>query len=200
MTPEFSNSFAVWVSPLLRELTGWPELLCYTADVFGEAAALDGAGWEGDPDNEATNNFWSTKTLQETFDERLNLLLTSDLPVPIERSVEDGQDKHRFVISEFAIRKQHDFKCSQSSYFDKITYDWALSSSITNARQVIVKPHEHGFQTMVLPSIIPSFNFRCVVRRKVWDYVENKYTIQEVPLMTHPHDTFSLKMIFSSQE
>jgi hypothetical protein len=210
-TNTFANSFGVWCSPLFRYLTGFEELLVYSGNTFGEVAATAVAGgFSGTFQPVGNWNFlvatttplidrFSTKSLQNTFDERGTLVLRSDLPIPLQQHVQNEVTQHRFMVAEFDIHELHRSKIEVNSTLTKFG-GYGLSGGVGGGILSIVKPNEHGFVTMILPSVIPAFNFTVYLRRKVWDTTTNKYSTQLVNCHDNDSDTFQIKLLFSTQE
>ena len=200
-TGEFWNSFVVWCSPLFQEITGFPELYCFTDDLFGEDEATDilGEFHEGDLDDFTRYGVISPKSLFTTFEERRDVLVTSDLPLPIERYVKNGEDLHRFVFGYFDIRGKHDLRSERNVENFTMTDDWAFVDPNTCGRQMMDPPSATGFASLVLPSTVPSFNIRVMLRRKQWNFTTNEYKEVEVPLLKHGSDTLVLRMVFVAQ-
>jgi hypothetical protein len=138
--------------------------------------------------------------LFSNFEERRDVLVTSDIPIPIERHVINGEDRHRFVFGYFDLRGKHDLKSGIG--VDNLSFDnlWSMGGPNVVGRQIMDSPMNTGFTTLVLPSTIPSFNIRVMLRRKRWNYETSTYEHNvEVPLLKNPSDTLILRLLFSSQ-
>lgn len=199
----FWNSFGIWCSPYFRELTGFDELIVRTGNVFGEDDSLTPLLFGGnqefvdDTPNTSAAFIDSPTSLYNTFEEREALLITSDIPLPPERTFPG--DQLRYVFAHFDFRGTHEHITGRSQEDSKLGNNWYLEGYNIIGMQVLDTPETTGFASLVLPTILPSINVRALLRRKVWNYSTNTYSIQEVPLLEHDIDQLVLRMNFTLQ-
>ena len=60
-------------------------------------------------------------------------------------------------------------------------------------------PNQTGFVSAVLPSNIVALNIRCILRRNRWDFENDEYIEEEVPLLQTETDWVILRMVFTPQ-
>jgi hypothetical protein len=202
----FWDSFVVWCSPLFRELTGFPELLGFDDDEFGETQFVDGGTFgvlgeflETFNDKESLS-IQADRTLFATFEQRRDILVTSDIPIPVERYVKDDQDTQRFILGFFDIRGHHETETGRDVRNLRFESSWSITGTNIMGRQICDQPGQVGFYSLVLPSNIPSFNVRVLLRRNRWDFEKNVYVEEEVSLLQNKTDWVVLRLVFTPQE
>jgi hypothetical protein len=197
----FWDSFVVWCSPLFREMTGYPELLGFDDDDFGEKKFVDVTGDFYETYNaKSPLGILAKKTLFATFEQRRDILVTSDIPIPVERYVKDDQDTQRFILGFFDIRGHHETETTRD--VRNLTFEsaWSITGTNIMGRQICDQPGQVGFYSLVLPSNIPSFNVRVLLRRNRWDFDKNVYVEEEVSLLQNSTDWIVLRLVFTPQE
>ena len=85
-------------------------------------------------------------------------------------------------------------------YIDfKLKNEWWFEGTNTVGNVLMDGPKQTGYQSLVLPSIIPSINLHAVLRRKLYNFDTNSYGIVELPLLQADIDQFILRMTFTLQ-
>ena len=195
----FWNSFAIQLSPYAQQLFGLPELLCRAGDVSGEDASTVLAQWNPQL-NAVGYTIFSTKSLYNTLEERESVLVTSDIPIPRERVLVNGEDTSRFVFGHFDIAGHRKLYAGRTVENIRLSDTWFLEGPSAVARQLMDPPGSNGFCSLVLPSIIPSFNIRIHCRRKQWNFETNTYSEVETPLLKSSIDCAVLRLLFTLQQ
>ena len=202
-TADFWNSFGIWCSPYFRQLTGFPELIVRTGNVFGEVGSVEAAppnlgAWR-DGNNTTSGIFMGTKNLFITVEERDAVLITSDIPLPPERNCKNGRGELRYVFAHFDLKGQHDHTTGRNIENLKSTGLWSLEGQNIIGNVLMDSPKHTGFASLVLPSILPSINVRASLRRKQYDFETNEYSTVEVPLLQSQIDQLLLRLNFTLQ-
>ena len=193
----FWNSFGIWCSPYFQHLTGFPELIVRTLDVFGEAGSLLAGSFVTPAGNTSKSFISGTENLYTTFEERESILITSDIPLPPERTFPG--DQLRYVFGHFDIKGVHDHTAGRAVENGVINNSWYIEGTNVVGMQLMDSPKETGFASLVLPTIMPSLNVRALLRRKVWNFETNEHTVEEIPLLTSDIDQLLLRVNFTLQ-
>jgi hypothetical protein len=208
-TAEFWNAFFVQCSPYFQYLTGFPEILCRTGDVSGEAGSLQVGGaagqWVVNANNARAFTFLSSagnhpKTIFSTFEERREIIISSMLPTPFERHVSNNEESHRFTLGYWHIRGFHETSSGRTMKSNALTDEWTLIGTTVVGKTLMDKPSQTGFNTLVLPSSIPSLQIRAFLRRKRWNFETDTMETVEIPLMQNPEDLLTLRLILTLQQ
>ena len=195
----FWDSFVIWCSPLFCKMTGFPELIGYANDLQGEANFVTVAGTFNLAENAANIVAISKYSLFSTFEQRRDILITSSIPTPIERYIKDGDAQHRFVLGFFDIRGAHEHTHIRNVKYNSLTNKWEMKGNNVCGRILCDTPNQTGFVSAVLPSNIVALNIRCILRRNRWDFENDEYIEEEVPLLQTETDWVILRMVFTPQ-
>jgi len=204
-TAAFWNSFGIWCSPYFRKLTGFPELLVRSNNVFGEAASTDvglNAGHFIQPDsntNAEPVSIRCSNNLLITCEERESILITSDIPTEPERNCTNGVPEVRFVLAHFDVKAQHEHITGSNYVSYKRDPEWYIEGKNVVGNLQMDSPKQTGFAALVLPTSLPSINIRALLRRQQFDFTTNEYKLVEVPLLQHDIDQLILRMNFTLQ-
>ena len=196
----FWDSFGIECSPYFQDKTGFPQILARTADDFNFAASVDIHDDWLPGQNTVVGRIFSAKSLYSTLEERDSVLVTSDIPIPHERNLVNGEDQTRFVFGHFDIRGKHSMKSGRDVNDFKMASTWFLEGTTAVARQIMDPPGSTGYCSLVLPSTIPSFNIRCMIRRRQWNFDTNQYETVELPMLTRDMDVMVMRLLFTLQQ
>ena len=200
----FWNSFGIQLSPYAQMLFGLPELLIRNEDESGEengTEALVPVGRRfGNFINDEDYTMMSTKSLYNTLEERISILVSSDIRQPYEQVLINGENSIRHIFGYFDMAGHRRLTAGRSVARSRFEEDWSIHGGSAVARQIMDPPGQYGFVSLVLPSIVPSFNIRINMLRKVWDFEKHTYSEQEVPLLKHPLDTAVIRLLFTLQQ
>ena len=202
-TDLFWDSFGIQCSPYFRELTGFPEFLIFNDDDFGMEAATILVGTEYqflNEYNQDAHEVFSTKSLYQTCEERLEMIVFSDIPIPSERRIYDLKPTRRHVLGHFDIKNHVNYTAVRHIDNFLISDDWTVEGESITSLQVFDSPQQTGHCFNVLPSTVPSLNFRALIRRREYDFTRNKYVEKEVPLLETDSDMLLLKLVFTVQQ
>ena len=193
----FWNSFGIWCSPYFQHLTGFPELVVRTLNIFGEAGSVQADAFVAPALNTTDAFITGTENLYTKFEERESILITSDIPLPPERTFPG--DKLRYVFGHFDLKGVHNHTGGRTVTNGLITNSWYIQGTNVVGMQLMDSPKETGYASLVLPTILPSINVRALLRRKIWNFETNEHTVQEIPLLTSDIDQLILRMNFTLQ-
>jgi hypothetical protein len=143
---------------------------------------------------------FSTKSLYNVLEERESILVTSDIPIPRERVLVNGVDTSRFVFGHFDIAGKRALMAGRDVVNIRLRDTWFIEGGSAVARQIMDPPGSNGYASLVLPSIVPSFNIRIMCRRKLWDFTKNSYSEVEVPLLKSSIDVAVIRLLFTLQQ
>jgi hypothetical protein len=140
-----------------------------------------------------------TRNLFVSCEERETILVTSDLPLPPERNCSNSVDSLRYVFAHFDLAGIHQHNSGRKNTNLKLKDEWYFEGTNLVGNVLMDSPKQTGYQSLVLPSIIPSVNIRCRLRRKQYNFDTNKYDVVEVPLLQTDIDQFSMRLTFTLQ-
>jgi hypothetical protein len=206
----FWDSFCIQCSPYFSELTGFPEILMFSDNQFGiehgtiehfESIFSDGnLFFENTENDEEVLEILSTKSLYQTAEERLEILLKSDLPVGLERQIVGGTESIRTILAHFDLKHATQYTTTRAINNFLLTDDWDIKGNTVCGLQIMDSPLQTGHVFNCRPSTIPSLNFFAWLRRRVYDFQKKEYTTQEIPLLQNREDILNISLIFALQK
>jgi hypothetical protein len=203
-TAEFWSSFGIEISPYFQELTGLPHFLMWDADNFGYDLSLSpvvaGERYFINGANVEIHENFGTRSLFQTCEERQEIIVYSDIPLPAEDRVENLKHSKRLLLAHFDIKNAVDYRSERHIANYLLSDNWNIIAPAICPFQEFDKPSQLGHVFNVLPSELASLNFRAMIVRRTFNFTTNSYEQTEEPLMTRPADLMRIKLVFSVQQ
>ena len=200
-TSLFWNNFFLVGSSYFQQITGWPEFMCFDNGLFGVANLMPGGFFTVFNANPAGQHLGTLpgSPLSESVEERLDLVLVSDIPVRMLDRIEEGRDHKKSILAMYDLRGKASGRSSRELNGLELGSDWTLSGPVVCGRTSFSTPQQESFSTVVHKNTLASLNIRAYVRKKVFDSATSTYSIQEFPVLETKADLFFVRLFFTLQ-